>query len=261
MNQAPHRFRVTDENKQQYRDQGFFITPPLFEPEFVQMVSDELDSLWADEVRRTSGLQSGDGPGFMLHVVQRNAVVAEIFRHPALLDIARDMIGPDADLCYDQVVMKQPQSAGHAPKYDFAFHQDSYYALSGNDGWNSDVYLDDSQTFQGWMAFTPATLENGTLFVVPGAHRHGLLQHTEFGAGEGLGFDASRDERVDFSRKIPVLLEPGQLLVFSGLLPHGSGANLSDTARKIIQFSVARVGGRTADCTYPLLRHGECVVR
>ena len=248
---------VSAADKQHYREHGYFITPPLFPPDFIRAVSDELDALWETETARTA--DAHDGPGFMLHLAQRNAVIAGVFQHPALLEIARGMLGPDADLCYDQVVMKQPQGAGNAPKYDFAFHQDSYYALSGESGWSREIYLDDSQTFQGWLALTPTTVQNGTLFVVPGAHRHGLLQHTAYGEGDGLGFDASRDERVDFSRKIPVLLQPGQLLVFSGLLPHGSGANLSGEARKIIQFSISRPGGRDAELAIPLVRDGHAV--
>lgn len=260
MNQKLEHNLVSHESKIQYRDQGFFVTPPLFQPDLTTRLSNELNSFWQSEVQRTDSsfwAASDGGAPFMTFVAQRNPVIGEIFSHPAMLQIARAMVGPDADLWYSQVVMKQPEAAG-APRYNYAFHQDSFYALNG--GWDRDIYLDDSQTFQGWLAVTETTVENGTLSVVPGAHRHGLLEHVECAEG-AVGFDASGDPRLDLSQSVPVLLQPGQLLVFSGLLPHGSGVNLSGSARKIIQFSVARLGGHPHEHVYPLLREGQAVQR
>ncbi len=86
--------------------------------------------------------------------------------------------GEDADLNYDQIVMKQPESTG-GHTYEIAFHQDNYYALRGQDpeNWDEAIHLDGRRTFQGWLAFSETTLENGTLFVQPGGHRFGLLEH------------------------------------------------------------------------------------
>jgi ectoine hydroxylase-related dioxygenase (phytanoyl-CoA dioxygenase family) len=258
MNDTLQPFVVTEANKREYREQGFFVTPPLFEPNLTRRLSDELDSFWQTEVQRTDGsfwTASDGGAPFMTFVPQRNPVIGEIFNHPAMLEIARAMVGPDADLWYSQVVMKQPEVVS-APGYNYAFHQDSFYALDG--GWDKDIYLDDCQTFQGWLAVTATTAENGTLSIVPGAHRHGLLEHVVCESG-GVGWDASGDPRLDLSQSVPVLLDPGQLLVFSGLLPHGSGVNLSGSARKIIQFSVARLGAHPHEYVYPLLRGGQAV--
>ncbi len=249
---------VSDAHKQQYETQGFFITPPLFEGAFTAEVSAEFDRLWIRETERTGGpmqdRQGPDEPGFMIMIAKRSAIIAEIFRQPAFLDVVAGMLGPDADLNYDQIVMKQPQASG-AHAYEFAFHQDNYYALRGQDpeNWDEAIHLDIRRTFQGWMAFSETTLENGTLFVMPGAHRFGLLEHVP---GRG-GHDCSLDARIAGIEKTPVCLKPGQLLVFSGLLPHGSGLNRTAAARKVLQFSVSVPGGRPPRFARPLLRAGH----
>lgn len=249
---------VSDAHQQQYETQGFFITPPLFDAAFTARVSAEFDRLWVSETERTGGpmqdRQGKDAPGFMIMIAQRSVIIADIFRQPAFLDVVADMLGPDADLNYDQIVMKLPHVTG-AHSYEFAFHQDNYYALRGQDpeNWDEAIHLDAHRTFQGWMAFSETTLENGTLFVMPGAHRFGLLAHLP---GKG-GHDCSRDPRVAAIAKIPATLAPGQLLVFSGLLPHGSGVNRSAAARKVLQFSISVPGGRPPPFARPLLRGGH----
>ncbi len=256
-------FTVTAQQKQQYHQQGFFMTPPLFDPEFTQKVSDEFDRLWVSETARAGGpyqdTQPAGEPGFMISIAMRSRILGEVFRQETFLDVWRGLLGGNADLNYDQIVMKQPESVTNRSSYEFAFHQDNYYALRGGDGqnWDEAIYLDNHRAYQGWMAFSETTLENGTLFVVPGTHRFGLLEHNREGK---RGFDCAVDPHVDVAKKIPVLLQPGQLLVFSGLLPHGSGLNRSPSARKVMQFSISEPGGRPAPFARPLLRNGRCVM-
>lgn len=246
----------------QYDTEGFFITSSLFDPTFTSHVSSEMDTFWNAEIERTGGpgvdRHPAGQPGFMISPSLRNSVVGDIFRRQELVHVYVKLLGPDLDLNYEQIVLKYPHRGPGAPAYQFAFHQDNYYALRGGDGenWDETIHLDPRKSAQGWMAFSETTLANGTLFTLPGAHRFGLLEHNR---DTPAGYDCAIDPRIDVSKKIPVLLQPGQLLVFSGLLPHGSGANVSDTARKIIQFSISIPGGRAAPFASSFARGGRAV--
>lgn len=261
---AKSLYQVTPENKKQWDNDGFFFTPVLFEPEFIQKVSAEFDRLWDYEMERTGGpfvdKQGKDEPGFMIHISQRSQIITDIFRHPAMLELAKGMLGADTDLNYDQLVIKKPSSSvGENAHYKFAFHQDHFYALKGQDGetWNEEIYMNPNGVFQCWMAFSDTTVENGTLYVMPQAHQHGLIDHKTDSPG---GFDVALDPRIRHIEKVPALLKPGQAVVFSGFLPHGSGINVSDTTRKIIQFSVSLPGGRSPGFGRPMMREGKAVL-
>jgi len=132
------RFELTEGLRQQYQNDGFFITPPLFDAGFVAEVAREMDRLWITETARTGGPlldnhPKGD-PGFMISPTLRSPVIAGIFRQEPVLDVWRQLLGGDADLNYEQIVMKQPETVANRHSYEFPFHQDNYYAMRGGDG-------------------------------------------------------------------------------------------------------------------------------
>jgi phytanoyl-CoA hydroxylase len=77
--------------------------------------------------------------------------------------IARQLIGDDITLDYDQFLAKRPRRAGAV----FAWHQDLGY-------WPTDT--PDTRTVTCSLALDDATLENGCLQVVPGSHREAELR-------------------------------------------------------------------------------------
>lgn len=94
-----------------------------------------------------------------------NAVLPRVYE-PALVDnvferratsIARQLIGDDAVIDYDQFLAKRPQR----PLAVFAWHQDLGYWPSGTP---------DTRTVTSSLALDDATPENGCLRVVPGSH-------------------------------------------------------------------------------------------
>ena len=109
------------------------------------------------------------------------------------------------------------------------------------------------QTFQGWVALTRTTNNNGTLHVLPGGHQQGFLPYTRLeDTGELSG-------SLDTTAQITVELQPGQMLVFSGMLPHYSGPNVTDEIRMVYQFCYGIPGTRPADSVYPVLRENQLV--
>jgi ectoine hydroxylase-related dioxygenase (phytanoyl-CoA dioxygenase family) len=151
----------------------------------------------------------------------------EFCRHEIFLQICRELIGPDADLYYNQAVMKPPGKGKH-----FAWHQDSYYLIT-----------DPLEYVTCWVAVSDTTVDNGTIWIVPGAHRNGLLPHVK--AEENREWDCQFDDKW----KIPVVLRAGQIAVFNSLLPHKSGPNISNEARYayVVQYHVAQVRYRDKD--------------
>lgn len=214
---------VTDEQARRFDEQGFFVLDHALTAAEVESVRAEIDQ--ADAEAET----------FLRHCDDERAFIAEAgaitfstnlaLRSPSLAAFATghrfgalcaDLVGPDADLYWDQAVYKKPQKPRRFP-----WHQDNGY-----------TFVRPQQYLTCWVALTDATLDNGCPQVAPGVHRHGTLAHTYV---EPLGWEcfASPGEVVT----VPVAA--GSIVVFSSLTPHLTGPNTTDAVRKayIVQYS------------------------
>lgn len=248
--------RVTDEQRSQLREDGFFITDVLFETATLDGVRCEFQRLWDEEIRAA---EASNNPrdaefarrrAFLTLLEQRSTICAAFYRHPQLLSLAEQLVGPDLDMTWDQGIAKPP-SAGLA----FAWHQDAHYALSSGyvDEAARERVLDSQYGITVWVAITRTTVENGTLWVVPGMHRNGVLPHV---------YDEDLREwqcQFDSSAGVPAVLEPGQALVFTSLVPHSSGPNVSDEVRMAYQIGYGVPGTVDNGHEVPVLREGELV--
>ena len=247
---------LTETQKNSFRREGYIVMDVLFSEEELQEIRGEFNRVWQDaiqaaEKRDAKSARMTKNRPFLVNMHQASATCASFLKHPALLDICRQMIGPDVESIYNQAVIKPPtQEKNNA----FAWHQDAYYGIHGSSSHLLDhaVFLDSTKAFVCWVAVTRTTVANGTLWVVPGMHRHGLLPHTlSDETGEWIC-------QFDSSAAIPVELRAGQMLIFSMLLPHRSGPNVSDETRMAYQFSYTVPGGsKLPSAVFPVLRHGE----
>ncbi len=139
------------------------------------------------------------------------------------LSIARQLIGDDAALDYDQFLTKKPGKADAA----FAWHQDLGYWPTGTP---------DTKTVTLSLALDDADEENGCLQVVPGTHReeslreHRPVQVSDAGLRDGghtLSLDLRADDQVEF---LPV--RRGSLTLHDERIVHGSAGNTSNRLRR-----------------------------
>ncbi|HVN50443.1 MAG TPA: phytanoyl-CoA dioxygenase family protein, partial [Acidimicrobiales bacterium] len=100
-----------------------------------------------------------------------------------------------------------------------------------------------------WLAVTEATLDNGCLHVLPGSHREPVHDHVpDRRDGANYGYVEIVDH--DMSGSTPVLMSPGDLLVFDSHLMHRSTDNRSTGRRAAMVFHLAAAG--TLDRTVEL---------
>jgi hypothetical protein len=97
----------------------------------------------------------------------------------------------------------------------FHFHQDNNYTR----------HLGASINL--WTALVPMRPENGCLCIVPRSHLEGDWESENAGDGDSHR-KVSRDAAAS---SIPILMEPGDVVAFSRLTVHGSGANTSSDHR------------------------------
>ena len=138
------------------------------------------------------------------------------FRDPRLAAISAD-IGLQRPLLWQsQVIFKPPGIGG-----EVRWHQDASFF---------DTEPQTVTTF--WFALEDATRDNGCLWVQPGGQR-GPLRERYVRHGDRLdmeALDATPWPRPD-GGGVPLEVAAGALVVFHGLLPHGSAANRSPVSR------------------------------
>ena len=137
--------------------------------------------------------------------------------------VARQLIGDDATLDYDQFLTKKPRSAGAV----FAMHQDLGYWPTGTPG---------TATTTCSLALDDATLENGCLQVVPGSHLEAELRPhrptLQSAAGAREASHTLAIELLSDDVPVPLPVHRGDVTVHNERIIHGSGGNPSSRWRR-----------------------------
>ncbi len=214
---------LTAEQARQWDDDGFVLLEGVFGADEIAAVEAAIDPAEAEleAFLREHGedgrifIARADEITFTTHLVARSPELAAFTRHPVFTSLVHDVIGPDVRLYWDQAVYKKPRT--EAP---FPWHQDNGY-----------TFVEPQQYLTCWVPLTPATLETGCPWVVPGLHRLGTLAHEL----TDLGFVCLDDA----PSAVPVEAAVGDVVVFSSLTPHCTGPNRSERTRKayIVQYA------------------------
>lgn len=161
-----------------------------------------------------------------------NAVLPRVYE-PSLADnvfearagsIARQLIGDDATLDYDQFLAKRPQR----PAAVFAWHQDLGYWPTGTP---------DTRTVTCSLALDDATPENGCLQVVPGSHLEPQLRPhrpSSWSTSPELRAEAHTltAELSPTDRIVKLPVRRGSITVHNERILHGSAGNHTDGWRR-----------------------------
>ena len=210
---------------QRFDRDGFVVLPDVFSADELAPVVAELDRIEAkteaflrqlpDE--RFSIAEAG-AITFAPNLAHRHDGLRAFATHPGLLGCCLDLVGPDVDLYWDQLVYKKPDKPRRFP-----WHQDNGY-----------TFVEPQQYLTCWVALTDATVDNGCPQVAVGEHRRGTLHHDYV---DPLGWQIYEDPP-----KVAVAeVGAGGVVVFSSLTPHLTGPNTTDGVRKayILQYSPA----------------------
>ena len=202
--------------RQAYERDGYLVLRGVLAGERVGEIA-----AWVDEVAMWA---TADGPG--LHHFEQTDTGAALARsedlvghHPGLRsllteglvpELAGELLGEPAVLYKEKVNYKQPGGAGFAPHQDAPAYRFVDFHVSC------------------MLPLEPATEASGCLWVADGRPQ-GVL------AMDGLR--GLSDDVVEALEWQPVELAPGDLLWFDSYVPHRSGTNVTDLARRALYLT------------------------
>lgn len=240
---TPHH-SLTNAELQAFQREGFFVRTNAYNADEVDQLGDQVNWLVAQieespnithEQRRTILLRNGQaqeqtGPASLVNIFRISLFSQQLRQHiqdERRLAIAHQLVGEDL-FCPNDLYFLKPPGTGKA----VAWHQDSWYFRNT---YQSSRGTPVEKTVVGtWLAIDDADEENGCLWVIPGTHKDGVVDHaTDDNADDVfLGKNIPKITPEMEERAIPVEVPKGALVVFNNTLLHRSTPNRSDRYRR-----------------------------
>jgi phytanoyl-CoA hydroxylase len=151
--------------------------------------------------------------GHALHDL--DPVFDEFSRRDEIKELVSDLGIDQPLLLQSMYIFKQPNIGG-----EVTCHQDATF-----------LYTEPLRMVGLWFALENATIENGCLWVIPGAHRLGLKSRFLRAEAGGTRFEVFDDSPWREDNLQPLEVEKGTLIVLHPLLPHLSRENRSPKSR------------------------------
>lgn len=159
-------------------------------------------------------------------LTQYDPVFQEYARHPKIVEIATDLLGPDIKLYTDQMLLKPPFHGSAKP-----YHQDSVY-------WP----IEPMELATCWMAFDDSTVENGCMRFLPGTHKQGPLEHYHL---EGPHIvPQGWEEMSKRPDEVAVELKAGSCTFHHSLILHATAPNRTANPRRAMTTAYMRATSR-----------------
>jgi ectoine hydroxylase-related dioxygenase (phytanoyl-CoA dioxygenase family) len=243
---------ITDEQKKLYQEEGYMILERCVPEEHLALLRDNcqerIDAIEADMVKQgvdRLGLNAKNRRYFAAFCYEQRPEMGRFIFSELMAEICRATIGDEAYLFWDQYVVK-----GTDKDSAFSWHQDSGFGGT----FNAPEYV------TCWVTLDDVTLENGTVFLLPYPEVgiRTLVKHVR---------DPRTNDMVGYFGRnpgIPAIVPAGSIVVFSSLVFHRSGSNLTDKLRRVFlpQYTPAKQlddeGKQRGQCV-PFLHQGEIV--
>ncbi|MBV9468127.1 MAG: phytanoyl-CoA dioxygenase family protein [Abitibacteriaceae bacterium] len=217
---------ITDAQKQQYQEEGYFILERVIPDDHLQLLQeacqqfiDLVDEEMEQQGVEVLGLNRRNNRYFITQPSLEEPRLLEFLFSDLMADIARAALGPDVWLFYEQYVVKAAEQG-----MKFGWHQDSGYVNAPHKPYLS-----------CWCALDDMSEANGTIYVLPYSRAGGreVFEHVqEEGSNDLIGYSGD-------DPGVPVIVPAGSIAIFSSVTLHRSGYNTTDKMRRsyLAQYS------------------------
>ncbi len=188
----------------------------------------EKDAFDDDGRLRARKIDSLNKMGHAMHDL--DPVFDAFSRTPELAEIAGRLGYEEPGIIQSMYIFKPPRIGG-----EVVCHQDSTY-----------IYTEPESCIGFWFALEDATLENGCMEFIPGAHRGPLKARNVRVPGGGTVTETLDPTPWPEDERVAVPARKGSLVIFTGRTPHLSGPNLSAKSRHAYTLHVIDQA-----CRYP----------
>ncbi len=198
-----------------FNDQGHVLVPGMLSPDEVAGLREEFMALHAGGPIPGHFSPEPQEPGRpydilrdyprVMHPHQVNELALRYLLDARFGAVLEELLGEEPLAAQSMFYFKPPGARGQA------LHQDNFY-----------LRVEPGTCVAAWVALDRVDRANGGLEVVPGTHRMDLFCPEE--ADPGVSFTRDYVPPPPGLPRVPVDMEPGDVLFFNGSLVHGSRA-------------------------------------
>ncbi len=228
---------ITAEQQAFFLDQGYLVVPDIFSDSdlipVIEEISEQLDQLASEFFKAGKLSCTYDTLDFEHRLAMINRETSEIAKAmwdtnvvlpsffnlmctPRLLDLIELFCGPE--IIASSVYRLRPKVPDHIQSA-VPWHQDSGYF---------EPMCDKGLVLTVWLPLVNATRENGCLWVLPKAHRHGILTHRK---AEGRPYLEITPDGLPSQDAVCCPVPKGGVLLLNNMTPHASFDNTTDAVR------------------------------
>ncbi|MEU4545987.1 phytanoyl-CoA dioxygenase family protein [Nonomuraea dietziae] len=219
-----------------FHDQGYVVVPGLLGAEEVAELRDEFMRMHDHGPIPGHFTPTPQEPGRpydilrefprVMHPHQVNDVALRYLLDPRIAAILRELLGEEPIAAQSMFYFKPPGARGQA------LHQDNFY-----------LRVEPGTCVAAWIAIDRVDRANGGLEVVPGTHLMDLFCPEE--ADTEVSFTREYVPPPPGLERVPVDMDPGDVLFFNGSLVHGSEPN--STADRFRRSFICHYVGRSTE--------------
>ena len=228
--QQERRFALSEDELAYWNENGYLVRLDVFTPEendaFRQVAEDIVDGkrpFPPEHIDRNALVRDGkvEEQGiYAMHKIHFPSCYDPAFlarvRDPRLTDPIVDILGPDILGINTLFIWKAPKIG-----LGFPWHQDRWY-------FNRQYKTD--KTVGTWTAIDASDVDNGCLYVIPGSHKDGVLDHEDLEGSQQNEFKSARGAKDEDG--VAVEVPPGSVIFFDNRLLHKSTDNNSGCFRR-----------------------------
>ena len=212
--------QITNEQKQQYKDEGYFILERALSDAQLeslrgeaQYAMDKLNAQFDEQGVDSIGINHRNKRYFSANVFRDRPELLKFLKSDLMVEICKAIFGDTAYLFWEQYVIKCSDK-----DTTFSWHQDSGY-----------VHPYHQPYLSCWIPLDDVNEENGTVSILPYS-RVGIkswVKHiTDPRNNDKVGYFGS-------DKGIPAIVPAGSMVCFSSVLFHSSGANSTNKLRRV----------------------------
>lgn len=145
---------------------------------------------------------------------KQHSIYEKTLKHPKILDVVEDLIGPNIRTLGGKLNMKAPGGGAQVE-----WHTDwAFYPHTNDDILEVGIPLDDME------------IENGCLMAIPGSHKWEAISHHE----DGVFVGAVSENDFKMEDAVPFVLKAGSISLHHVRALHGSAPNMSNRPRRLL---------------------------
>ena len=224
------KFRLTPEERSSWEENGYIVRYDVFiekENDILRHIADDIVDgkrpFPPDKIDQNALVRDGKAEESGIHAIHKihhvSCYIPEFLdrvRDPRLTDPIVDLLGPNLLSQGNLYIWKAPKIG-----LGFPWHQDKWYF-----NWQYKTEM----TVGTWTAIDAADKDNGCLYVIPGSHKYGILEHEDLEGSQQNEFKIAREARDEDG--VAVELPPGAAIWFNNQLLHKSTDNHSERFRR-----------------------------